>query len=124
MDLSDCNVGRPEGGGLRSDPPHAPIKLLNGVREANIHSVVAIRARRVWGSSTIARARTSVGVRRKRGTRPRDQTRRSRSVTKGITSLLLGIEVERNRIRSMPMFNRFAGPAHPGERRHLTAAIY
>lgn len=59
MDLSDCNVGRPEGGGLRSDPPHAPIKLLNGLREANIHSVVAIR-HGVFGVRALSQGRGRV----------------------------------------------------------------
>jgi len=109
MSLSDWNIGKPESVGLSSDPLQALINWLDGFREANIHSVVVIRR----GTLLFEHYRNGDdecwGVPLGNVAHGPETKHDLRSVTKSVTSLLLGIALERKLIGSIdePMFNWF-----------------
>jgi CubicO group peptidase (beta-lactamase class C family) len=109
MSPPDWNVGKPERAGLRSGPQQALIKWLDGLRDANIHSVVVIRRNTLVFEHYRTGEDECWGVPLGNVPHGPETKHDLRSVTKSVTSLLLGIALERKLVGSIdePVFNWF-----------------
>lgn len=109
MFLSDWQVTKPENAGFRSEPLRALVKWLDSFDQANVHSIVVVR----HGKLLFEHYRTGDdecwGVPLGKVTHGPETKHDLRSATKSVTSLLLGIALERGLIGSIDdsVFNWF-----------------
>lgn len=109
MKISDWQVTKPESVGFRSEPFGALVKWLDGLDYANVHGIVVVR----HGKLLFEHYRTGEdecwGVPLGKVRHGPESKHDLRSVTKSVTSLLLGIALERKLIGNIddPMFNWF-----------------
>jgi CubicO group peptidase (beta-lactamase class C family) len=100
MSASDWQVTKPESAGLRSEPLVALVKWLDG-NQANIHGIVVVR----HGKLVFEHYRTGEdecwGMPLGKVVHGPESKHDFRSVTKSVTSLLLGIALERKLIGSI-----------------------
>lgn len=95
---SDWKIAKPESGGLQSEPLDALVKWLEGFDQTNVHGIVVVSR----GTLLFEHYRTGEdecwGVPLGKVVHGPESKHDLRSVTKSVTSLLLGIALERKLI--------------------------
>jgi CubicO group peptidase (beta-lactamase class C family) len=109
MSLSDWQIAKPESVGLRSEPLDALVEWLDGNHQTNIHGIVVVR----HGKLLFEHYRTGEdecwGEPLGKVIHGPESKHDLRSVTKSVTSLLMGIALERKLIGNIddPMLGWF-----------------
>ena len=101
MSLSDWPIANPESAGLRSEPLRELVEWLDGVGQANIHSVLVVRHGKLSFEHYRAGEDECWGEPLGNVAHGPDSKHDLRSVTKSVISLLLGIALDRKLIRDI-----------------------
>jgi CubicO group peptidase (beta-lactamase class C family) len=120
MIVSDWHVTKPESVGLRNEPFDALVKWLDRDHQANIHGIVVVRHGKLLFEHYGTGEDECWGEPLGNVIHEPDSKHDLRSVTKSVTSLLLGIALERKLIGSIddPVLGWFGS-----DERRLTHAV-
>ena len=101
MSLSDWTIANPESAGLRSEPLRDLVEWLDGIGQANIHSVLVVRHGRLLFEHYRAGEDQCWGEPLGNVAHGPESKHDLRSVTKSVISLLFGIALDRKLIRDI-----------------------